>query len=91
MAGLWPARPLWGAILAPAFKRGLAKIGSSEPIFDWGSSLFSIFTPPGPAGHPPHKCGGKALSIHVNNNLSYKQEIFYARCINKSKLRFRHH
>jgi hypothetical protein len=68
--------PLWGAILAPAFKRGLAKIGSSEPIFDWGSSLFSIFTPPGPAGHPPHKCGGQGVVYPCKQQLTIRKELF---------------
>ena len=27
----------------------------------------------------------------LNNNFSYKQEIIYACCIDKSKFRFRHH
>jgi hypothetical protein len=44
------------------------------PIFDWGSSLFFIFTPPGPAGHTLINAGGEALSIRVNNNFRHQKE-----------------
>ena len=63
------------ALLAPSL-RGLAKIGSSDPIFDWGSVVFMI-------GHSLRHGfrratslfeGGKAASPHnaVNNNFSFQ-------------------
>ncbi|MBR2889010.1 MAG: hypothetical protein IKC09_01890, partial [Oscillospiraceae bacterium] len=51
-------------------KRGLAKIGSSEPIFDWGSSFFS----PRPFGPPPLiNAGGKGCGADINYNLPQRR------------------
>ena len=51
------------AASAPAFMRGLAKIGLAKPIFDWGSSYSAPPAPPAPSGHPPRKHGGGKLVL----------------------------
>ena len=63
-----------GAILAPSL-RGLAKIGSSQPIFDWGSVLLSLRHS---LRHAVRRAtslkeGGEAAAplSKINNNLSY--------------------
>ena len=64
--------------LGPLILRGLAKIGASEPIFDWGSFSMSVqnslrqpfgLTPPSKRGRQ----GGYAAN-RVNNNLSHQSK-----------------
>ena len=47
--------PMRERSMAPS-DEGLAKIGSSEPIFDWGrDKTRTFFSPSGPSGHLPHQ------------------------------------
>ncbi len=60
--------------LPPAFTRGVAKTGTSEPVFDGGSQESTAFTPPAlvNAGGGA-ACGGNGTVVGMDNALSRRE------------------